>query len=323
MDRTNHNDEHHAGSHEHAEAHDVAPAAASTDNAAPSTPPVIMGKDDQARFWRLYDKQVRTPVERACRRLSRTLTDNAMDPDDMVAWVDQRVWKMLETGAWPTFHDNPSPEAAIERLVNNAATLARWAHLALVRKTFRRAAREAAYEKTVQAEVIARSEPSRTEVLAATSGAGASFEKTEAISADLARVKAAVAERLRQKMAAAWSEPSERQRIAMALGVTDESTDELIESTTTGDMKVNTVQQMRSRATREIRSIMAGAAKAVGMLTVAAFLALGVNPPGAYAGEQTGGRGGSGRGGRTIEQAVASVEQPPAAKEQTGGRGPG
>ena len=30
-----------------------------------------------------------------------------------------------------------------------AATLARWAHLALVRKTFRRTAREAAYEKAI------------------------------------------------------------------------------------------------------------------------------------------------------------------------------
>lgn len=300
-----------------------------------------MERMQQEHFWRLYEKQVRTPVERACRRLSRTRTDNAMDPDDMIAWVDQRVWKMLETAAWPTFHDSPTPEVAIERLVNNAGTLARWAHLALVRKTFRREAREAAYEKTMAVEVLAKSTMTRTEVLAATSGAGAAFEKNEAISADLAKVRAAVAERIRQKMAASWSEPGERQRIAMALGVTDESADELIEDATTGGMKVNTVQQMRSRATREIRSIMQGAAqsvgakaiKAVGAIAIAAFLALSMNPTAAYAGEQSGGRGGN-RGGRSVEMGVVEeggnrdpVGQMDSSvigrEEQTGGRGPG
>lgn len=294
-----------------------------------------MERMQQEHFWRLYEKQVRTPVERACRRLSRTRTDNAMDPDDMIAWVDQRVWKMLETAAWPTFHDSPTPEVAIERLVSNAGTLARWAHLALVRKTFRREAREAAYEKTMAVEALAKSTMTRTEVLASTSGAGAAFEKNEAINADLAKVRAAVAERIRQKMAASWTEPGERQRVAMALGVTDESTDELIESATTGDMKVNTVQQMRSRATREIRSIMQGSAgrlgKAVGAIAIAAFLALSVNPTSAYAGEQTGGRGGS-RGGRGVQMSQIedsghkdpSVGLSPssiAREEQTGGRG--
>lgn len=294
-----------------------------------------MERMQQEHFWRLYEKQVRTPVERACRRLSRTRTDNAMDPDDMIAWVDQRVWKMLETAAWPTFHDSPTPEVAIERLVSNAGTLARWAHLALVRKTFRREAREAAYEKTMAVEALAKSTMTRTEVLASTSGAGAAFEKNEAINADLAKVRAAVAERIRQKMAASWTEPGERQRVAMALGVTDESTDELIESATTGDMKVNTVQQMRSRATRGIRSIMQGSAgrlgKAVGAIAIAAFLALSVNPTSAYAGEQTGGRGGS-RGGRGVQMSQIedsghkdpSVGLSPssiAREEQTGGRG--
>jgi hypothetical protein len=281
-----------------------------------------MERMQQELFWRMYEKQVRTPVERACRRLSRTRTDNAMDPDDMIAWVDQRVWKMLETSAWPTFHDSPTPVIAIERLVNNAGTLARWAHLALVRKTFRREAREAAYEKTMAVEALAKSTMTRTEVLAATSGAGAAFEKNEAINADLAKVRAAVAERVRQKMAASWSEPSERQRIAMALGVTDDKADDLIEDATTGDMKMNTVQQMRSRATREIRSIMQGAAKAVGALAIAAFLAMSVNPTSAYAGEQSGGRGGN-RGGRSVEMTSASVDGGSVMpEEQTGGRGP-
>lgn len=306
-----------------------------------------MERSQQDLFWRLYEKQVRTPVERACRRVSRTLTDNAMDPSDMVAWVDQRVWRMLEKGAWPTFHDDPTPEVAVERLEKNAATLARWAHLALVRKTFRRTAREAAYEKARAAEIRASVTTSRVEALAATSGQGAAFEQNEQIGADLARVRAAVAERVRQKLAASWPEAGERQRIAMALGVTDEKTDDLIESTTTGDMKVNTVQQMRSRSVREARSIMqdapgkaargaGGLGKAVGALLLAAMMVLTFSPTSAYAGEQTGGRGGS-RGGRSVE-AVPSVEginHGPSAtevaqadiadtlkKEQTGGRGP-
>lgn len=295
-----------------------------------------MERMQQELFWRMYEKQVRTPVERACRRLSRTRTDNAMDPDDMIAWVDQRVWKMLESAAWPTFHDNPTAEVAIERLVNNAGTLARWAHLALVRKTFRREAREAAYEKTMAVEALAKSTMTRTEVLAATSGAGAAFEKNEAINADLAKVRAAVAERVRAKLAASWSEAGERQRIAMALGVTDEQTDALIESATTGEMKVNTVQQMRSRATREVRGIMQSgmqtvtgkAAKAVGAFVLAAFLSLSITPSSAYAGEQTGGRGG--RGGRTVAAEVEGGHRDPGGsknpqdtrEEQTGGRGP-
>ena len=306
-----------------------------------------MQRSQQDLFWRLYEKQVRTPVERACRRVSRTLTDNAMDPSDMVAWVDQRVWRMLEKGAWPTFHDDPTPEVAVERLEKNAATLARWAHLALVRKTFRRTAREAAYEKARAAEIHASVTTSRVEALAATSGQGAAFEQNEQIGADLARVRAAVAERVRQKLAASWPEAGERQRIAMALGVTDEQTDDLIESTTTGDMKVNTVQQMRSRAMREARSIIQDAAskparaagslgKAVGAFLLAVMMLLTFSPSSAYAGEQTGGRGGS-RGGRSVE-AMSSVEgasHGPSAgaaantqiadtlkKEQTGGRGP-
>lgn len=306
-----------------------------------------MERSQQDLFWRLYEKQVRTPVERACRRVSRTLTDNAMDPSDMVAWVDQRVWRMLEKGAWPTFHDDPTPEVAVERLEKNAATLARWAHLALVRKTFRRTAREAAYEKARAAEIRASVTTSRVEALAATSGQGAAFEQNEQIGADLARVRAAVAERVRQKLAASWPEAGERQRIAMALGVTDEKTDDLIESTTSGDMKVNTVQQMRSRSMREARSIMqdapakaaraaGGLGKAVGAFLLAAMMVLTFSPSSAYAGEQTGGRGGS-RGGRSVE-AMSSVEVAshlPGAetlahatiadtlkKEQTGGRGP-
>lgn len=290
-----------------------------------------MERSRHDEFWSLYAKRVRTPVERACRRLSRTLTDNAMDPDDMVAWVDQRVWKMLEAGAWPTFHDDPTPQVAVERLESNAGTLARWAHLALVRKTFRRAAREAAYERAATAEALSAGTTSRTEALAATSGAGASFEHTEQIEADLARVRAAVAERVRQRMAASWSEPGERRRIAMALGVVDGATETLIESATTGDMKVNTVQQMRSRATREIRAIMGSAARAAGALALAAFMALGVSPSSTFAGEQTGGRGG--RGGRVVEPAIHAQVGPEigssalraeniAKEEQTGGRGP-
>ena len=104
-----------------------------------------MKTSEYDQFWLLYDQKVRKPVERACQHASRVKTDSTMDIDDMVAWVDTRVWNMLEKESYPTFHDDPSPEQAIDRLVKHAPTLARWAYLALCRSHFKRLEHRAGY----------------------------------------------------------------------------------------------------------------------------------------------------------------------------------
>ena len=95
-----------------------------------------MNNHDHNQFWDLYEQQARQPIERACRHQSRIKTDSSMDIDDMIAWIDTRVWTMLEKSAYPTFHDDPTPEEAIDRLIRHAPTLARWAYLALCRSHF-------------------------------------------------------------------------------------------------------------------------------------------------------------------------------------------
>ena len=53
-----------------------------------------MNAEQQNEFWNHYAKVAQPAIERACRSFSRSLTDNAMSVEDMVAWVDDRVWKM-------------------------------------------------------------------------------------------------------------------------------------------------------------------------------------------------------------------------------------
>ena len=74
-----------------------------------------MNAHDHDQFWQRYDREVRPAVERACRQVSRLHADNTMEPGDMASWVHTRVWRMLEKQAFPTFHDNPSADLAIER----------------------------------------------------------------------------------------------------------------------------------------------------------------------------------------------------------------
>jgi hypothetical protein len=55
----------------------------------------MMNDTQQGEFWRLYEQRGRQPIESACRRASRSLSDSTMDVFDMVAWCDDRVWRML------------------------------------------------------------------------------------------------------------------------------------------------------------------------------------------------------------------------------------
>jgi len=260
-------------------------------------------------FWRLYETTARGPIEAACRRAASKLSDGTMDPADLIAWVDTRVWRMLERGSWPTFHDDPSPEAAIQRIIDNASTLARWGYLGLSRKHWRRTEREQRYLGGM----------SRAERLAAVSTVGNGFEKGEAIRADLARVRASLSDSLKAKIAASWPEKDERRRVAEVLGATRPEDEELIRRTIEGEIKENTVQQMRSRARKRLSELFHSAAPA--LMIGAVVLVIGaVNAP-AFAGEQAGGR----KGGNMSTQLSSLVpgDLIAADGEQSGGRGGG
>lgn len=264
-----------------------------------------MTQAQQDEFWKHYATIAQPAIERACRSFARTLTDNAMSAEDMQAWVDDRVWKMVRRASWPVFHDNPAPLAAAQRVGEKAKLLARWAYVALSRQTWRRKARE---NKLING-------MSRSERLASVSSAPADFEQFEEIALDLERVRTAVSAKVRAQVAASWPEPEDRRRVALALDATAPADDALIAKAEAGEIKPNTLDQMRCRTRKDIRSILrppsggaGGGAAMIGMV-VAAFIAVFATAAPAEAGEQTGGRPGR-------PAAAAEV----ARGEQTGGR---
>lgn len=279
-----------------------------------------MNAHDHDRFWQRYDREVRPAVERACRQVSRLHAENTMEPGDMASWVHTRVWRMLEKQAFPTFHDNPSADLAIERLVNHAPTLARWAYMALARKHWRQMEREAP------------SELARVEHLSVTRRAEAEIEHREQIDDALAKVRAALPDSVRQKLAASMQDKADRRRAALALGATRREDDRLINQIDAGLIKENTVQQMRSRARRHAAEVLGASIRLPLLLLIAGVLILTATP--AEAGEQSGGR----RGGSlasappintTFAQPETGLNQPLsrfshtllARGEQSGGRG--
>lgn len=273
----------------------------------------MMNESMQNEFWALYEQNARHPIEEACRRASRSLSDSTMDVFDMVAWCDDRVWRMLRLDQAPTFHDEPTPEEAIERIVNNARTLARWAYLALSRQHWRR------LERTQ--DVVAAL--SRTERLASVKAAQVGLEKQEEIQARLAEVRSSVSEKVRRQAAASWKEVAERHRVAEALGATDQEGQELLDKTMNGQVKPNTIEQMRSRSLRRMREVIAESAQSVKALLIVgvALLALGTSSKAIANGEQSGGRGGTNMLGvdGAAHALVAAVRE--SGGEQSGGRG--
>ncbi len=257
-----------------------------------------MNAHDHDRFWQRYDREVRPAVERACRQVSRLHAENTMEPGDMASWVHTRVWRMLEKQAFPTFHDNPSPDLAIERLVNHAPTLARWSYMALARKHWRQMEREAP------------SELARVEHLSVTRRADAEIEHREQIDDALAKVRAALPDTVRQKLAASMQDKADRRRAALALGATRREDDRLINQVDAGLIKENTVQQMRSRARRHAADALGASIRLPLLLLVAGVLIVTATP--AEAGEQSGGR----RGGKAMTPPPCAVAE----TEQTGGR---
>lgn len=262
-----------------------------------------MSEAQQNEFWNHYAHLAQPAIERACRSFARSLTDNAMSAEDMQAWVDDRVWKMVRRAAWPVFHDNPAPLEAAERVVEKSKLLARWAYVALCRQTWRRKAREAKLINGM----------SRSERLAAASSAPADFEAFEEIAMDLERVRTTVNAKVRAQVAASWQDPEDRRRVALALDATSPADEALIARAESGEIKPNTLDQMRCRTRKDIRSILRPPGAGMVILALSVLLGvLGIVRP-AHAGEQTGGRPG---------RPAVSVEQPAelARGEQTGGR---
>lgn len=266
---------------------------------------------DQERFWREYDLKVRPLVDRACRAASRTRSDSTMDIHDMIAWVDTKVWRMLERGSSPTFHDAPTTDEAIERLTTHASTLARWAYLALCRQHYRRLNARTEYTRGM----------SRAERLAQVSAVDTKLEHRESLDEAMDALKTKLSDTERQKLAASWIEEGDRSRVALVLGATRREDDRMITKVSGGGMKPNTVEQMRSRAKKKAQDVIRSSTKLP--LIVAAFIgafSIMLTPSNAIAGEQSGGR----RGSMTVKKAPAAVllaDDLVSEGEQTGGRG--
>lgn len=268
-----------------------------------------MTKQQQDEFWRLYELHARSVLERACVRASRSLSESTMDVFDMLAWIDDRVWRMLRHDQAPTFHDEPSPQEAVDRIVNNARTLARWSYLALSRKHWRRLEKRQDFVAAM----------SRTERLAVVEAQEVPLEKSEELKQKLEKIRGSVSQNVRSRAAASWHDLAERHRVAMALGATEAEDTDLIEKTMSGEIKTNTVEQMRSRALRRLREVAAEASKATASLAIVGLLVVGLLTTGkAHAGEQSGGRGG-GNGALVAEGYHGSLDK----GEQSGGRGGG
>lgn len=276
--------------------------AGSADPRATGTP---MTEAQQNEFWEAYARTAQPAIERACRGFSRSLTDNAMSVEDMRAWVDDRVWKMVRRASWPVFHDDPTPLEAAERVAAKAKLLARWAHVALSRQTWRRKAREAKLINGM----------SRSERLASVSSAPADFERFEELNLDLERIREAVSGQVRGQVAASWQDPEDRRRVALALGATREADEALLAKADRGEIRPNTLDQMRCRSRKEVRSILKPGA---GMIAIvfSALLAVLASASPARAGEQTGGR--PGKPGVAAVQVDAGSDV--GRGEQTGGR---
>ncbi|MGJ8635720.1 MAG: hypothetical protein ACSHX5_02615 [Phycisphaerales bacterium] len=269
-----------------------------------------MNATDHDQFWAQYESRVRPAIQRSCAAVSRNKTDSTMDIDDMIAWIDTKVWRMLRNDQSPTFHDDPSVEVSINRLVTHASTLANWAYLGLCRKHFRRLNNSSQYMKNM----------SQAQRLAMTSAVDTKIQDRTELDNAIGSLRESLSANEKQKLAASWIDKADRQRIAMVIGATRREDDRMITKTTGGGMNENAVQQMRSRARKRAAQILRDARK-LPFYTIAtlAILTTSLTTTQATAGEQTGGRRGMLTTQVTASPALQSAIIP---GEQTGGRKP-
>lgn len=269
-----------------------------------------MKRSDHDQFWSKYESDVRPAIERSCVSVSRSKSDSTMDVDDMIAWIDTKVWRMLESDSSPTFHDDPSVEQAIQRLTTHAPTLARWAFLGLCRKHFRRLNNSSAYIKDM----------SQAQRLAMTTAVDTKIHNRGELDDAIGSLRDALSANEKQKLAASWIDTADRKRIALVIGATRREDDRMITKTSGGGMNENAIQQMRSRARKRAAQILRDAKKLpFYIIATLAIMSISVSTTQVSAGEQTGGR----KGMKPHSVSTLSVDSDPLDKgEQTGGRKP-
>ncbi len=242
-----------------------------------------MRPQDHNQFWDLYERNARQPIERACLHASRTKTDSTMDIADMVAWIDTRIWTMLEKSAWPTFHDDPTPQQAIDRIIKHSSTLARWAYLGLCRSHFRRLENRANYMGGM----------SRAQRLSMASSVDAKIERREELDSAIASLRNSLSANEKQKLAASWIDKADRSRVALVLGATRKEDDRLITKVSGDAMNENAVQQMRSRARKRAQEVLNATSKLpVYLFAGILIFTIALSSAPVQAGEQSGGRRG-------------------------------
>lgn len=273
-----------------------------------------MRVQDHDQFWQLYERNARQPIERACLFTSRTKSESTMDIADMVAWIDSRIWTMLEKSAWPTFHDDPTPEQAIERIVKHASTLARWAYLGLCRSHFRRLENRTNYLNGM----------SRAERLSMASAVDTKIERREELDSAINSLRKSLSANDKQKLAASWIDKEDRSRIALVLGANRREDDRLITQVNGDVIAENTVQQMRSRARKRAQEILNDTKKIpILLIGMTMLMGIGLTSTQTQAGEQTGGRRGMSQSlNIQITPALHISNSPIIPGEQSGGRRP-
>ncbi|MEL6497452.1 MAG: hypothetical protein AAF937_00085 [Planctomycetota bacterium] len=241
---------------------------------------------DERDFWDLYERELRGEIGRACVSHARRL-GHAVDPDDMVSWIDCRVWKLLDSAPNPIIVGGATAADAVARVQGAMPMLVRWAYLSQIRKATRLRTREQTADQAA------------IESLGRAKAAPAAFERSETVRAGLDALRSRVSADVRSKLAASWPDANERERIADALDVNEDADRTTREEIEMGNVKDNTVHQMRSRSLKRARGVFEGsrdaAWKFVPMLLVAAIVAvIAVSPAMANDddddGEQTGGR---------------------------------
>lgn len=242
----------------------------------------MIAREEHNAFWDLYARLCQPMLEAACRRVVATRTDGGMPVEDLVAWVDDRVWRMVESGGEPLLRGCQTPESAASTIASHADLLARWAYLALCRSYWRRS--EASRRHT--------RELSRAQSLAMVSRAGAGDGNNGVHREDLAtiikQIRESTDQRTRARIAASWEDRSESKRIAQVLGVGGDE-ELIVEDAAAGKIKANTIDQMRRRSRTKVREALASVRKGAVVLVGVAVIAIASSD--AVAGEQTGGRG--------------------------------
>ncbi|GAB5495581.1 MAG: hypothetical protein Phyf2KO_06610 [Phycisphaerales bacterium] len=240
----------------------------------------------ESEFWERYDQDCRPRIEEACRRHLARMRCTSVDHHDMVSWAACRVWKMIDERPNELITDQLSAQESAQRITNASAMLARWAYLALVRKSTRIAEKERACDME------------RIRDLATSRSSTPAIEKSENTRAAIDSLRTRLSADLRGKLAASWKDAGDRERVANALDANREEDVKLRESVAEGDMKVNTVEKMRSRSLHRSRDIMKSLRRNFAALLLGLSVAM-FTASNAFAssgggdddgGEQTGGR---------------------------------